>query len=58
MSREVEVLALGVEAQEVTREAAAPSTNWTLGARKVATAMRRILISYRSLTLVSLVKGS
>jgi hypothetical protein len=56
MSREVEVLLLGVEAQEVTREAVAPSTNWTQGAQRVGTAMRRILTLYRSLALVSLVK--
>jgi hypothetical protein len=57
MSREVELLVLGVEAQEVTREVAAQSTNWTQGARRVGTAMRRILILYRSLALVSPVAG-
>jgi len=58
MSREFEVLLLGVEAQEVKRKAAAPSTNWTQGAQRVGTAMRRILTLYRSLALVGRVKWS
>jgi hypothetical protein len=56
MNREVEVLLLGVGAQEVTREAAAPLTNWTQAVQRVGTAMRRILTLYRSLALVSRVK--
>ena len=53
MSREFEVLLLWVEAQEVTKEAAAPSTSWTQGAQRVGTAMRRIQTLYHSLALVS-----
>jgi hypothetical protein len=52
-SREIEVLVLEVEAQEVRREVAAPSTNLTLEAQRVGTVMRRILTSYHSLALVS-----
>jgi hypothetical protein len=43
MSREIEVLLLEVQAQEVRRVVAAPSTNLTLEAQRVGTVMRRTL---------------